>query len=662
MIKDIVTANESAVLNDKEIKILKEHFPYCFKNDGSFDIERFKDSLKDKVDIVHEGYELKFLGKSYAKLLASVDTTTVIKPDLEHNQKSENLNSENVYISGDNLDGLKHLLKSYSGSVKCIYIDPPYNTGSDGFIYKDNFNFTVEDLVEKLSVDEVQAKRILDLTKRGSASDSAWLMFMYSRLLLAHDLLTKDGAIFISIDDNEQANLKLLCDDIFGVENFVSSIAWQSRTSIQNDTDFSINHEYVLIYARNRRQSDRRLKEKNKGAWYELPSFVCQPIPLDKGKFSNPDDDPRGLWKADPFDAPEERENLSYPIENPNTGEVYYPASGRHWSTEEEKYKKLLDDKRIIFGQNGDARPQLKVFYEEKKEFGSIDNTWFTGESVGTATSATKEQQSLFNGMSYFDTPKPTKLIEKILQLAIADKTDALVVDFFSGSATTAEAVMRSNLERKNSKLRYITIQIPDYLEKDIEKATANQKKKIKKITDFLDSVNRPHTLDQIGIERIIRAAKSIKNSSTDTNIDLGFKHYSLVEPNQNTLDKMEKFEPNTFVFDATLLSEFGKPTVLATWLIRDGYGFNAKPIEIDLGGYTVYHCEKHLYLIDSGFSSNHILAMVERYENDITFNPENVVVFGYSFDWTASNMLETNLKLLKDTEKNLKINIDTRY
>lgn len=662
MIKETIAANENVVLNDKEIQVLKEHFSFCFKHDGSFDFERFKECLKDKVDIVHEGYELKFLGKSYAKLLASVDTTTVIKPDLEHNQKPENIDSENVYISGDNLGGLKHLLKSYSGSVKCIYIDPPYNTGSDGFVYSDNFNFTVEDLVEKLSVDEIQAQRILDLTKRGSASDSAWLMFMYSRLLLAHDLLTKDGVIFISIDDNEQANLKLLCDDVFGVENFVTSIAWQSRTSIQNDTDFSINHEYILIYARNRRQSDRRLKEKNKNSWYELQSFVCQPMPLDISKFSNPDNDPRGLWKADPFDAPNERENLSYAIVNPQTNETFYPPDGRCWRTEEDNYKKLLSDNRILFGQNGDARPQLKVFYEEKKEFGSIDNTWFTGDAVGTATSATKEQQSLFDGKSYFDTPKPTKLIEKILQLATPDKRDAIVVDFFSGSATTAEAVMRSNLERKNSKLKFITIQIPDDLEKDIDKATANQKKKIKKITDFLDSVNRPHTLDQIGIERIIRAANKIKENNPDTSVDLGFKHYSLVEPNQNTLDKMEKFEPNTFVSDDTLLAEFGKPTVLTTWAVRDGYGFNANINELDLGGYTAYHCEKHLYLIDSGFESKHILSLVEKYENDLAFNPENVVVFGYSFDWSASNMLETNLKLLKDTEKNLKINIDTRY
>ena len=209
MIKDIIAANESITPNSREMDILKEHFPSCFHSDGSFDLGRFQEFLNDKVAVTHEGYELKFLGKNYARLLASVDTTTVIVPDEEHNSKPENANSENIYISGDNLDGLKHLLKSYAGKVKCIYIDPPYNTGSDGFVYNDSYNFTAEELSDKLSISEEQAVRILDLTKRGSASHSAWLMFMYPRLLLARDLLTNDGVIIISIDDNEYASLKL---------------------------------------------------------------------------------------------------------------------------------------------------------------------------------------------------------------------------------------------------------------------------------------------------------------------------------------------------------------------------------------------------------------------------------------------------------------------
>ena len=229
MVKDIMAANENVTVNDREMAVLREHFPACFAADGSFDIARFKEYLADKVNVTNEGYELRFLGKNYARLLASVDTATVIVPDEEHNQKPENANSENIYISGDNLDGLKHLLKSYARKVKCIYIDPPYNTGSDGFVYNDSFNFTAEELEEKLSIDESQAKRILDLTKRGSASHSAWLMYIYPRLLLARDLLNKDGVIFISIDDNEYGNLQLLCNDVFGEENFVAQLTWERR-------------------------------------------------------------------------------------------------------------------------------------------------------------------------------------------------------------------------------------------------------------------------------------------------------------------------------------------------------------------------------------------------------------------------------------------------
>lgn len=258
MIKDILNLNEETTPNSKEIAILKEHFPSCFKNDGSFDIERFKGFLGDKVSITDEGYELKFLGKNYARLLASVDTTTVIKPNEEHNTKPENKNSENIYISGDNLDGLKHLLKSYSGQIKCIYIDPPYNTGTDGFVYNDKFNFNADSLSEKLSISEEQAKRILDLTKRGSASHSAWLLFMYSRLLLARDLLSENGVIFISIDDNEVYNLKLICDDIFGEENFVEALKWKRK----KQPSFLGKHtakmmEYVLVYANNQESLEK---------------------------------------------------------------------------------------------------------------------------------------------------------------------------------------------------------------------------------------------------------------------------------------------------------------------------------------------------------------------------------------------------------------------
>ena len=227
MIRDIVDKNEKVNAGTYEMKKLKEVIPQCFNEDNTFDMEKFQSLLKGKINIRNEGYGLHFLGKSYARMLASLDTETVITPNEEHNAKSENKDSENIYITGDNLDALKHLLKSYIRKIKCIYIDPPYNTGTDGFVYKDSFDFKAEELAERLSIDEDEAQRVLDLTKRGSASHSAWLTFMYPRLLLARDLLRDDGVIFISIDDNEQANLKILCDEIFGEENFIAQIIWE---------------------------------------------------------------------------------------------------------------------------------------------------------------------------------------------------------------------------------------------------------------------------------------------------------------------------------------------------------------------------------------------------------------------------------------------------
>ncbi len=314
MIKDIIDANNNIETGAKEIEILKENFPACFHN-GMFDIERFKEYIKDSVNISEEGYELRFLGKNYARMLASLDTTTVIVPDEEHNNQPGNKDSKNIYISGDNLDALKHLLKSYAGSIKCIYIDPPYNTGSDDFVYTDSFNFTVEELALKLSISEEQARRIIDLARRGSATHSAWLMFMLPRLLLARDLLDKDGIIFISIDDNEQSNLRLLCDDIFGEENLLAQIIVQANKRGQTYKQIAKTHEYLFVYSRTEDAVVRELiKELNSSTKTDSV-----------GEYSE-----RELRNRNPKYGRFNRPNLFYPIYvNPNTIDAngYYPVS-----------------------------------------------------------------------------------------------------------------------------------------------------------------------------------------------------------------------------------------------------------------------------------------------------------------------------------------------
>ena len=351
MVKNIIEHNEKALPNDREMKALKEYFPSCFQGD-SFDIEKFKDCISPKLNIQKEGYELKFLGKNYARLLASLDTTTVVVPDEENNSKEENKNSENIYISGDNLDALKHLLNSYYHKVKCIYIDPPYNTGSDGFVYNDNFTFTPQELSSKLSIEEEEARRLLNLTKRGSASHSAWLMFMHPRLVLARDLLTDDGAIFISIDDNEQANLKLICDEIFGEENFLAQLVWERAYSPKNDAKFVSNsHEYILMYS----------KKCNDFEIGRLPRTEKA-----NARYQNPDNDPRGVWKPSDLSVKTYNADYDYPITTPS-GRVVEPPAGRCWRLSKKSFLERLDDNRIWFGADNNSTPCMKRFLSELK-------------------------------------------------------------------------------------------------------------------------------------------------------------------------------------------------------------------------------------------------------------------------------------------------------
>ena len=632
MIKDIMTTNETVAINEKQMQVLREHFPACF-HDGEFDLERFKEYLGDSLTVNNEGYELRFLGKNYARLLASIDTTTVVVPDEEHNARSENANSQNVYISGDNLDGLKHLLKSYSKQVKCIYIDPPYNTGSDGFAYNDTFNFTVDDLVSKLSVSEEQATRILNLTKKGSASHSAWLVFMYPRLLLARDLLDTDGVIFISIDDNEYHNCKLLCDDIFGEENFIANICHKARSSVSNDKIISASHNYLLLYA-------RKIEEIEK---------IRKMIGLDPDLtgFNMDDNDGKGPYKFVPVDGPGDEAK----------GNPYYEFLGvKDYFRFSLKTMQEMYDAGLIVKRGNSL--QQKYYLSEAKESRKTDTTWWDSDLL--TSSATKYLNDLMEE-KVFNNPKSLNLLKRILDLFFYQRK-GIVLDFFAGSSTTAEAAMRYNLTHDNA-VKYIMIQINEDLDAQLSNAkTESEKKKTEKIINYLKKVKRSHTLDQIGLERISRAVSKIKEEYPDTTADLGFRHYTLVEPSTDTLDKLEKFDVNeNGIFASDMLNEFGLSTVLSTWLVRDGYGLTATPEKLVFADYEAYYIGKHLYLIAQELSKEAIDAILVKYETDGTFNPENIVLFGYSFTWTEMETLKTNLKRLKDI-KNLHVNFDVRY
>lgn len=377
-------------LNEIESQLKRKKYGLVWENHE----EKIDKEIKNKIPVFEE------------------DKTLEIKKD-----KSK---STNFIIEGDNLHSLYLLEKTHKNKIDLIIIDPPYNRGLNDFVYDDNY-----------------------IDKTDSFKHSKWISFMNKRLIIAKKLLKDNGVIFINIDDNEFAQLKLLCDDIFGEDNFISCFPWHNRTSIQNDTDISINHEYIIAYAKKRRITNRRLKSSNKDIWYELNDFVIQPKETDSSKYSNPDNDPRGIWKADPFDAPNIRPNLTYEIVNPITGVKYLPPKGRCWRTEPEKYKQLLEDKRIIFGKNGTSKPQLKVFYNEVKLKGEIRNSWFDADTYDTSTNGKKEFLSILPDKKIFNTPKPVNLYKEIIKMAISPKVkNPIILDFFAGSGTVGQAVL----------------------------------------------------------------------------------------------------------------------------------------------------------------------------------------------------------------------------
>lgn len=644
MIRNIIDSNDDKNPNGRELKVLQENFPGCFQPDGSFDIIRFKKYIGDKVSLSQEGYELRFLGKSYAKMITALDTETVIVPDEEHNSKTENKESQNIYISGDNLDALKHLLKSYYGQVKCIYIDPPYNTGTDGFVYNDRFKFTVPVLMEKLSITEEQATRLLDLTSRGSSAHSAWLMFMYPRLQLARDLLSDDGAIFISIDDHEQANLKLICNDIFGEENCMGTIARATgQTTGQDSGGLGSSFDYAFVYGRK-------------------PELDIAGIPLnshDLRRFDNEDD--RGWYAYDQLrktgsnDRREDRPNMYYAIKDPDGNDLYPTATAGYdscWRVEKTTYDKLVEDDYILWKKttrNGEEVwwPYVKYYAEGRTKRPSP--LW---NDLDGNKKATRELRALFDDVKIFDYVKPIAFLERIIQITPNMNDGDIVLDFFAGSSTTAHAVMKWNSEHE-SKYKYIMVQIPAKLDLSVSS---------QKVTyDYLKKIGREGTLDEVGQERIIRAAKILKESD-DNSVDFGFKHYTIKNVNAITLDKLQKFDTSGLLVDKSIYDLFGLNTILTTWLIHDGYTFNNNCQMIDIAGYTAYWCDKHLYLINPDMDEEAIKSLIDRYNSDGKFNPQNIVIFGYSFSFVNMENLKNNVKMLRDSEKNLKINLDIRY
>ena len=456
------------------------------------------------VEDAPEAYEFNWVGKQAARAEVLQPTKKTLRPVKEDSVDWDN--TQNLYIEGDNLEVLKLLQKSYLGKVKMIYIDPPYNTGND-FVYHDDFAMSADEYAEASgSVDELGNKYIKNMDSNGRFH-SDWCSMMYSRLMVARTLLTEDGVIFISIDDNEVENLRKICDEVFGEGNFIAQLVWERAYYPKNDAKFVSNsHDYVLMVAKN---SDEfvigrldRTEEAN-------------------ARYSNPDNDPRGIWKPSDMSVKTYNAECDYSITTPS-GRVVEPPAGRCWSLSKKAFFERLQDNRIWFGSDRNSVPSIKRFLTELKHEGMAPTSILFYKEVGHSQEGAKEVVALFGDKGVFDGPKPVRLIERLITLANL-KEDSIVLDFFSGSATTAHALMQVNA-KKNKSCKYILVQLPELVSET------------KKDLGYKN-------ICEIGEERIRRAGKKIKEESplTTADLDTGFRVFRLDEGNYEDVQRSPK-------------------------------------------------------------------------------------------------------------------------
>lgn len=440
--------------------------------------ELLKQMLSPDVVDGDEAYEFTWVGKKAAIVEANKPIRKTLRPCVAESKDWDT--TKNLYIEGDNLEVLKLLQESYLGKVKMIYIDPPYNTGND-FIYADDFMRSQEEENAQMGMYDEDENRLFKNTDTNGRFHSDWCSMIYSRLMLARNLLTEDGVIFISIDDNEQENLKKICDEVFGAENFIAQLIWEKKFAPQNDDKYiTAVHDYILVYAKVKSMWSPKLQKRNDDALQ---------------KFKNPDNDPRGVWTSGDLTSKTKAQGHSYAIVSPS-GKAFYPPEGRQWAPAYETYLKLKDDNRLWFGENGTNVPRQKQFLSEIQS-GIVPTSILFYSECGHNQEAKKELISLMSGIgNSFETPKPTRLLRKVLGLVNLSDDD-IILDFFSGSATTAHAVMQLNAEDGGHR-KFIMVQLPEPCDEASEACKAGYK-----------------NICEIGKERIRRAGEKLLQDVT---------------------------------------------------------------------------------------------------------------------------------------------------
>ena len=574
---------KSKDLVNENIEKLKEIFPEVF-SEGKIDFSKLEEELGNFKEKSDERYNFTWNGKSEAKKIALTPSTGTLRPCKEESKDWDT--TQNLYIEGDNLEVLKLLQKSYHKKVKMIYIDPPYNTGKD-FVYKDNFRDNIKNYLEITGQVDSDGNKLSTNSETSGRYHSDWLNMMYPRLKLARNLLKDDGVIFISIDDNEVSNLRKLCDEIFGEDNFICNILWEKNYAPKNNNKYiSENHDHIILYAKNKELFERLL----------LPMTDDQ-----RARYKNIDNDSRGDWKSGDFSVPGGKNQ--YEIILPS-GRTVYPSSGRGWAVSEEKYQELINDNRISFGQNGDSVPAVKRFLSETKD-GIVPLSIWKYSEVGHTQSAKQNLMKLFDEKSYFETPKSVELIERMIR--ISSNKDDLILDFFSGSATTAHSVMKLNSEDDGNR-KFICVQLPEITDEKSESYKAGYK-----------------NICEIGKERIRRAGEKVKRESGKTELDIGFKVLKLDSSNIKSWDSdFENLETNLLDAVENIKSDRNEEDLLYEILLKYGLDLTLPIEEKEVNGKKLYNIGFGALIIclDSNISidiTDEIIAIKKEYDSEIT-------------------------------------------
>ncbi|EGT4288830.1 site-specific DNA-methyltransferase [Cronobacter sakazakii] len=658
--------SEVETANSKQLAVLKANFPQCFDKNGAFIQEKLLEIVKSAdVELSKESYSLNWLGKSYARLLANLPPKTLLTEDKDHNQREENKNSQNLLIKGDNLEVLKHMVNAYAEKVKMIYIDPPYNTGKDGFAYNDDRKFTPEQLSELAGIDLDEATRILDFTIKGSSSHSAWLTFIYPRLYIARELLREDGVIFISIDENELNQLKTICDEIFGEANFIENIVWNKRIP-KNDKGIGNIHEYILAYAKTNEISKEFLMRKDgiDDVYQFIEKLKKEKVPLDRAeqqlkKFYSSNGYDRGITLYNGLSEdyrPWGKINMSWPNADSfgPTYEVLHPLTNnpvkipdRGWRWKEDTFndiakridgkytdiKKLHDGSTICggiwFACTENTQPSSVKFLDEVEEF-------LLRSIISTKSDGGVEVENLFGGKGYFSYPKPTSLI-KTLFGSVYTKANDIYLDFFAGSGTTAHGILELNIEDGQDR-NFICVQL--------DEKTDKKKQAYKEGYESIFDITK---------DRIIKAGEKLKKDNPDYKGDLGFKIFETVD-DFRAKNESELTLSNLSFFDDVVLTPEQYNTLLTTWCVYDGSLLTTPIEDIELNGYKAHLCDGRLYLIAPNFTSEALKALLQKLDSDKDFAPNKVVFYGSNFE--SAKQMELN-EALKSYANKKSIDLD---